>query len=273
MNTSVVPYSNVRELVRTWQDTTATVRRCFAELVEAERLMNERLVANDSRGVRIDASGGSYRDSFDAPERCIDRMRIDVWRTIVERLELHRFLSVSRWKELSQLIEKGELPEITEQSVFQLAESHMSQLDTILTESVREVFDWLRPRDRSCAARYKRNEREVVGERLVLPYLVEQRITGGGFHVTYGHEQHLVALENVLHSLAGRGFINRSWRGELGEAIEASPTGVGETFLFRFKCHKNRNLHLQFKDTELLAKFNAVAGGANLSEGHHGNDG
>ncbi len=270
---TLVPFSSVRELVREWQSTIEVVRRTFAEIVEAERRLNERLIGDDGHRVRIDASSYGYHDSFDAPEACIKRMRRDVWRTVIERLELKRILSVSRWAELERMVEKDELPEVTEESVSQLARSHMDHLDDILRESVCEVFDRLRPRANSRASGYKTNQVETIGRRVVLPYMVEQRICGGGFHTTYSREQSLVALENVLNALAGKGQVNRCWSGELGAAIEASgEAGVGETSLFRFRCCKNRNLHLEFKDTELLARFNAVAGGANLSAGKKPHD-
>lgn len=268
MTTELVPFSSVRELVREWVTTVEVVRRTFAEIVAAEQRLNARIIDNDSHRVRIDASSYGYHDSFDAPEACIARMRRDVWRTVIERLELKRVLSASRWAELERMVEKDELPEITEQSVSDLAQSHMDHLDDILRESVREVFDWLRPRDRSRAGQYKTNQAEVVGRRVVLPYMVDRRICGGGFHVTYGQEQKLVALENVLNALGGHGQVNKSWRGELATAVEAEGSaGVGETSLFCYRCCKNRNLHLEFKDGELLARLNAVAGGANLSAG------
>jgi len=63
--------------------------------------------------------------------------------------------------------------------------------------------------------------------------------------------------------LDGNGTI-KTHRGPLIDAIEATKDGTGETEYFRFKCFRNRNLHLEFKTLDLVAKLNAVAGGMRL---------
>ena len=76
-------------------------------------------------------------------------------------------------------------------------------------------------------------------------------------------EQNIRAIDNVFHALDGNGTI-KSHRGPLIDAIEASKDGTGETEYFRFRCFRNRNLHLEFKRLDLVAKLNAVAGGMRL---------
>ena len=61
----------------------------------------------------------------------------------------------------------------------------------------------------------------------------------------------------------GNGTI-KTHRGPLIDAIEAAKDGTGETEYFRFRCFRNRNLHLEFKRLDLVAKLNAVAGGMRL---------
>lgn len=260
---ALVVRSTVRELVRTWQDCEAQIRTDFASLVATEERLNAAFVLGGSSTtghMRIDASGHGYHDHFDDPDRALLRLRQDVWRVLAERLELQRLLSVSRWQELQRLIKDNAMPDITEDNVLAFAQGHADNLGEILRESVREVFDWLRPRRQT----YKTNNLVEVGHKVVLPYHVEPHWTGGGFRVTCGYEQHLVAMENVFSSLDGRGQVAKTYRGELGDAIAAAPDGRGQTRYFRFRCFKNRNLHLEFLRRDLLARFNAIAGGAHL---------
>ena len=51
---------------------------------------------------------------------------------------------------------------------------------------------------------------------------------------------------------------------QLIDAIEAAKDGTGETEYLRFRCFRNRNLHLEFKRLDLVAKLNAIAGGMRL---------
>jgi hypothetical protein len=50
-------------------------------------------------------------------------------------------------------------------------------------------------------------------------------------------------------------------RSPLVAAIEAAEDGHGETAYFKFKCHKNRNLHLEFKRLDLVKQLNGLATG------------
>ena len=67
----------------------------------------------------------------------------------------------------------------------------------------------------------------------------------------------------MFHALDGNGTI-KTHRGPLIDAKEAAKDGTGETDYFRFRCFRNRNLHLEFKRLDLVAKLNAVAGGLRL---------
>lgn len=176
-------------------------------------------------------------------------------------------MSQGRWKEMQRMLDAGELPEITEENVIAFAQGHADNLGAMLAEAIRESYDWLRPRlchGRGTQWSFKTNQRAEVGRKVILPYSVEESYSGGKFSLSHGHTQQFVALENVFSALDGRGEISKSYGGELGDAIKACEGGVGETRYFRFKCFHNRNLHLEFKRADLLAKFNQIAGGANL---------
>lgn len=83
----------------------------------------------------------------------------------------------------------------------------------------------------------------------------------------YRQSQKLIALENVFNALDGKGQISKSWQSELDQAIDAMPPGAkrGETSLFEFTCHKNKNLHLTFKRLDLLQRFNQMAAGSDCA--------
>lgn len=263
MSVDLVVRSTVRELVKAWEEACAAVRTSFAAIVVAEKRLHDTF-ALDGPSIRIDASGYGYHDNFADADGAIARMRRQAWRVLVERLELRRILSAARWKELERSIEKDELPEITEANVIAFVRGHWSNLDKILEESIVEVYNYLRPRETSRGANYKTNDRVEVGRKVVLPYVVESWFDKS-WRVSYHRTQDLVALENVFSALDGRGQVAKAYGGEIGAAIAAAgPDGRGETRYFRFRCFKNRNLHLEFLRTDLLAKFNAIAGGKNL---------
>jgi len=97
--------------------------------------------------------------------------------------------------------------------------------------------------------------------RVILPSKVEQNWAGNGFHITYHCEQQLTAIDGVFHMLDGKGVMREN-KGPLVKAINATDqTGRGETEYFRFRCCKNRNLHLEFKRLDLVKQLNGLAAG------------
>lgn len=248
----------VTEVVRVYEEASATIRGAFAQVAAAEAVLNETFCMDSYKS--IDASG--HRFNFNAPEDALVRMRHDVWRAIVERLEVRRMMSIARAAELDRQLDRLELPEITERSVSELVLGFQANLDVMLAEAVEEVFAWLRPR----RSQYKTNSELEVPERVVLTGAVDRwdKITTS-WRVYYRREQEFTALENVFTALDGRGQITKTHYSAISTAIKAPGfDGVGETPYFAFRTWKNGNMHLRFKRLDLLARFNAIAGGRRL---------
>ena len=85
--------------------------------------------------------------------------------------------------------------------------------------------------------------------------------------MAHHREQNIRGIDNVFHALDGNGTVH-THRGPLVDAInQCGREGKGETQYFKFKCFTNRNLHLEFKRLDLVAKLNQVAGGRRLKQG------
>jgi hypothetical protein len=143
-------------------------------------------------------------------------------------------------------------------------------VDKLVDELTKEIFDWLRPRVDSDGrsyngGKYKTNNREVIGSRVIRSLMVE-RAYNGGFHVRYDGEssQRLRTLENLFRALDGKGSTGTGYQSELQTAIEREKRGDGQTEYFRFKACKNGNLHIEFLRADLLAELNRRAGGRNF---------
>lgn len=264
--------TTVHELVAAFERAERDVRAAFAQIVAAEQAVNLAFGITESwPSIRVSATGTRYDDDFKNVERTIEIMTRAAWRSIVERLELRRFMSIKRWEELEKQLhgeERGgpKLPPITLDNVVAFAEGHYQQAPAMLTEAVREVFEWLRPREHDSVHKLKTNTEMEVGERAIVSGMITSGYTASGLQVRADSfsrcSQQLVALENVFNALAGRGTIAKSYRSALEDAI--SKVAEGETDLFAYRACKNGHLHLRFKRLDLLARFNAMAGGKNL---------
>jgi len=250
----------ITEAVAVYEKATAQIRESFRLVAEAEKMLNDTFTLGAHCSIHV--SGYSGRVNFDDPSDNLLRVRHDVWSAIIERLEIRRMMSVARSKEISRQLEKLELPEITLQSASELLHGFQSNLGKMLEEAVEEVFSWLRPR----ASKYKTNSEYEVPRKVVLTGVVEPwNQPWSSWRVNYHREPELTALENVFSALDGAGQITETHYSAISNAIRADGfDGIAETTYFKFRTFKNGNMHLEFKRLDLLARFNAIAGGRRL---------
>jgi hypothetical protein len=189
------------------------------------------------------------------------RIKTDAWRHIAERLEMRSLMSTERTKELDeQLSEPAKLPDLTPEAITAMIDGLHSNLDTYMTEAVKEVFEFLRPR----MSELKTNSEFEVGEKVILRYSYNAYYSTP--RIEYGtHMQDYHNLDNIFHLLDGKGPV-KSHRGPLIDAVEHLPA-FGETATtayFSAKPYKNGRLHIRFLRPDLLAKLNQIAGGNRL---------
>jgi hypothetical protein len=143
-----------------------------------------------------------------------------------------------------------------------MADGFRAQMGDMIRESVKEVYDFLRPH----RSEYKSNSEFGLGKRVVLEHMVAHE---WGWRVNYHYGQHLSALENVFRLLDGRKHGTDGYYSELEAAIKSVDKGEpcrGETTYFRFRGHLKGTLHIEFTRPELVALFNRVAGGGMLPQ-------
>lgn len=269
--TGLIKKTVISDLVAAYRISEAKIRQGMKLLVEAEEglkgVFGDRSCASFDVG---DLGDFNRRIALDQPDLVMDRLKKQAWRVLIERMELRRFLSIKSAEALDKQLETGQdLPEITEQDIWQMMDGTLQQLDQFVEQAVKEVYDWLRPH----REHYKTNSIYQVGERVIAGWCVEGNYQGG-YRVSYHRHQNIVALDRVFHALDGKTAKITSHNGPLYDAIASHPDGRGQTDYFEFKCYRNHNLHLRFKRLDLLARFNAVEGGDKLRPaGEKGVDG
>lgn len=267
MSTDLAHRTTARELAIAFERAERDVRAAFAQIAAAETAVNAAFGNTEGhRAIRVSACGDQWRDNFNDVEQAIEIMTRAAWRTIVDRLELRRFMSIKAYEAMTKALDREKLPPVTEESVARFAHDHLARARDYLKEAVDEVFEFLRPHGWTKAGQLKTNTEMEVGERVILSYMIDSGFRAGSFRVTYSgtRAQQLTAMENVFSALDGRGEISKGHQSLLQAAIEAATNGEGETDLFAFRCCKNGNLHLRFKRLDLLARFNQIAGGTRL---------
>jgi len=258
--TDIAKRETLAAMIGTYQQATLKIEEAYSLLEEAQNSLRAAFL--DAPGYRFGANERNNTDVGEiASKAIIARIKKDAWAVIVERMELRRLLSIQRRNELDAQIEKGELPELTNESVIALFETSAANVNTYMEEAVKEVFEFLRPRQ----SKYKTNTEFELGKRVILTWQVEKGWNQGTFRVNYHRDKYLSALDNVFSMVDGKGPI-KSYHGLLYDAITSSPDGTGKTDYFKFRCCANGNLHLEFLRPDLVTRLNAIAGGNRLRQ-------
>lgn len=262
--TTLTQHETVTQIVRTYEEARADIESAFGQVSAAVKRLNDTFSHSEHAGdifIR-DRWRGHANVSFDEPGDVLEMLKRDVWRCIVDRLEIQRVCSIARWTEITRQLESGEgLPELTVDNVMRWGQAQHRAIPEMIEEAVREVFDLLRPP----GSTYKTNTEYEIGKRVILERAVEAGWgRNGGFMLCYRKEQHIIALENVMQALDGRGFVNKNNRSELYQALRDAPNGRGRTTYYKFRAFKKGTLHLEFTRPELVKRLNAIAGGKRL---------
>lgn len=248
---------SVEELVAVYEKAEADIRASFGTIDAALKRLNQ-TTAGDY-GFHLKNRYGRVETNWDEPDDVLKELRRQVWSKLLERMQVRKAMSIQAWEDLNKQVDREDPPAITIENVEGLIEQMRDDIPSMLEAAVKEVFEYLRPRN----SRFKTNTEFEIGERVVLSYFVES--SWQGWRVDYQREQWLIALENVFALLDGRVRQDTGYYSDLSQAIKACKGEChGGTELFEFRGYKNRNLHLRFKRMDLVKKLNAVAGGARL---------
>jgi len=228
--TDMIARKGIKELVAVYQEAALKVRTAFEMVYSAEKELNEAFTPKH-RNLDVRPKQGRGSLHFARPDDSLDELQRNVWRTLVERLEMRRFMSIRAYEKMMRDIAEKPVLEITEENIYSMACSFQDNLSEMIEESVTEVYEWLRP----WRENYKTNSPYQVGKKVILERVVDSEWSSV-WGVNYSYEQKLIALENVFTSLDGKGFGTKNNYSGLSEAIKTTkkPENVGETEYFRF---------------------------------------
>lgn len=263
-DTALIPRQSLAQMVDAWDTATKEIRIALNLLETAKTRLTASFSASDYRfGFQVEWYSRHYGP--DDADRMITEVKKDVWRTLIDRMELRKIMCLEDIDKLDKQLETGEgMPEITLPNLIAMIEGSMNNIPQMIERLVKEVYNWLRPYGMPSDWTYKTNDKNTfqLTSKVIKERIVEHATYNQHWKVNYHRQDNLRALDNVMHALDGKG-LPKSHYGPLVDAICALPLtqNTGETDYFRFKCYKNSNLHLEIKRQDLIDKFNLVAGG------------
>lgn len=242
------------EIIRQYHLAKTQIQAAYETLKEQqERLRN---LTGDEH---INIMNGFY-DIMDCCEKSLKKTERRIWDKLIDKLGIRKILSIKKLDELNQQIRDGEVLELTIENVWGTIDSLTSQAATYAEEAIKEVYDFLRPKDS-----YKTNSEFIVEKKSILKSVLSSHYSGGGMTLGYSSwaRDRIRALDKVFHLLDGAAFLSANcYQSPLIDMIEKADEG--KTKYFKFRCFRNGNLHIWYLRDDLVKELNRVAGGGNL---------
>ena len=246
----------------------AEVRTAQAEVAQAFKLMESakhrlKLALGEHRDNLWEGNFSGYNMEREAKDSAAIIKR-NAWKSIVARLQVREIVSVKKREEIDRQLDDGKLPELTEQNVRSFIDQLHRDIGSLLEDSAREVFDWLRPTNNW--KQLKTNNKNVYGltDKVIMTWGMDSEYDKSmPRRVSYHSEKYFRALDNVFHLLDGKGV--SKYPTDLCTTIStAGRAGKCETPYFACKWFKNGNIHIQFLRMDLVEKLNVMAGSDKL---------
>ena len=263
----MIEYTTASRMAEVYRTQTQRLRAAMLEVQEACDNIAAVMVGEAGRDYyfRVTCQHRGQTADRDTIEK---QMKVAAWRSIIDHVGIKKLMSSKRREELDAALDErrantnaDNFPDISEETIIGVLQGYASSADDLLSESIREEYDYFKPQLRSD---YKTNQKSVDNAKLERKIIKEYAVQRWSkcWSVSHYVEPHLIALDNIFHLLDGKGTV-KGYRGPLIDAIGGcGDAGAGSTDYFEFRCFKNRNLHLTFKRLDLLEKFNAICGRA-----------
>lgn len=259
----IIPRQTVAAIVDNVDQAMAEVDAAFANLRSAKNRLFKTLGRSSYYDSIIDGRLTDY-DFEEAGDKAKKKITRNAWRYIIEQTGLVKYMTEKRNIELEEQIEKNALPSLTVENVFGTILGLAGRMDGLLKESIKEVFDWLRPRNNAGVGELKTNKRFRVGYKVIIGYAVENNHVGG-YRFQYRSEMKFTSLANVFTLLDGKG-VQQSPHDFVTRCKEAMNNGADryEDEYFKATFYQNGRMHIQFKRKDLLDELNRIGGGGEL---------
>ena len=268
METLPIPQQRLTTIVEGVSQAQQDCQQAFALLIGAKKQL----------GVVLGTGGYHYYNSLwphtisdsnlaNVSEEVHQQISTNAWKYVIDQCGLKAYMTEARQKELQKQLIQGQFPVLTVENILATLQGLSSQVGILLQESAKEVFDWLRPRQRDHGVgKLKTNKQWDIGSKAIVGYSVEANYNGG-FHLNYNREANFRALGNVFSLLEGHGAQHYpdDICTQLNEALKITESGMlAKTSYLALRPFRNGNAHLNFLRQDLVDRLNQLGGDGTL---------
>ncbi|XHX80878.1 MAG: DUF4942 domain-containing protein [Stenomitos frigidus ULC029] len=191
------------------------------------------------------------------------------WNTVFTKTRIGRSTTSSFQKTFSDFCVSQQGLSFTEENVREMLEAFIANRQDIIYDCLLNVFDQATgfcEKNKIHYEGWKTNKGWRLNKRIIHPYGVNYEPRwGGSFSTNYHRREFFMDLDKVLSWLSGQSIESPGFKC-IQDAVEqfihdrtTVYTDQFESTFFKIRIYKKGTIHLDFKDLDLLARFNKEA--------------
>lgn len=219
----------------------------------------------------------ALRNSNTAKAEFMKLHRKDVWKSVFNKTEFHRWLDKKQKAEFIRDIDRNSNIPFTKENIKGTLKNVFLDRDNLFKKSVANVFDDIRSYysgNANHSEGWKTNSNYKVGKKFIFPYGCE--LWFGEFKMWHSHRIDIYNdLDRIICGIEGialedcrtiQSALKKAFK-ELGKVEKGSFDNTCESEFFDIKFFKKGTIHVQFKDKDVLARFNKMAADGRMELG------
>ncbi|MDO6389008.1 DUF4942 domain-containing protein [Pontibacter sp. BT731] len=202
-------------------------------------------------------------NSADRYNAFCDDSKMVVWRMIIQKLGIERYMTKSVQENFSKFTQSQGALNLNKENIQQLVNMLLENGNNILEQAVIDVFDLFTSyfkENRLHVEGWKTNDRWKVNKKVILPNFVSSAWSAYYSTSHYRYSQY-GDIDKVMCYLSGKRYEDLG-EGALDRSIhnvKVGDSGLYESEFFYFRCYKKGTLHITFKSDFLWQEFNMRA--------------
>lgn len=213
----------------------------------------------ESRSVLDIAEKCHGRNPQEHYEKFCDDIRVGFWDAALRKIGMEKCLTSALQQKFRDFVEQQGKMALTKENIGRLMDTIMLNRHSIMGQAVEQVFDHMtkyHERNRVHVEGWKTNEAWKVGKKVILPFFVEKQFSSGFVRLSHHRSSEARDIDKVMCYLSGKRIEDIV---SIEKAISDVPKNqtAGESTFFKMRCFAGKGtIHLEFKDQELLDRFN-----------------
>ncbi len=229
----------------------------IASLVSEANFYSDGLLGNAAQVYLYKALSNNSPDQFH--EEFVSMVRESAWRNLFSQTKLSGIVTSKVRDQLQDALDKQQSLAFTIDNIEAMISTLLFSTEKIQQDCIQQAFDIMtkyHSENRVYIEGWKTNDAWQVKQKVILPGFCSAGMFGDCPQIPFGSRGALDDIEKALCFVSGKRF------NEISPISEMKSLRFGEWLdseFFEIKLFKKGTLHIQFKDKDLLRRFNVAA--------------